>query len=110
MPTSTVALQAPTAYGTSTNPADIFVDWNVPIATTTPDDPWHFGGAWQYPVLQYGNLDPAKQRPTVRLKLELPATSDKGGETATVTHQGDAWTGRPRSSPRRVTISAITCY
>ena len=31
MGTSTIALQAPTGYGTSTIPADIFGNWNVDI-------------------------------------------------------------------------------
>ena len=83
VPTSTVALQAPTRYGTSTDPADIFVNWDVPIGTaTTPQDPWHFGGSWQYPVLQYGNLDPADQR--AQVKLVLSATSTLEDATVTV--------------------------
>ena len=82
VPTSTVALQAPTGYGTSTNPADIFVDWNLPIGTTTPSDPWDFGGSWQYPVLKYGALKDVQQRSQVTLVLS--ATSTLEDDTVTV--------------------------
>ena len=44
---STAALQAPTGY------SGIYADWNVDVdGNGTPDDPWHFGTASQYPVLK----------------------------------------------------------
>ena len=89
VPTSTVALQAPTGYGTTTNPADIFATWNLALdsTTTTLSDPWDFGGSWQYPVLQYGNLDPADQRSQVTLVLTQATISEKGGKTTVTATQ-----------------------
>ncbi|MCY3913922.1 MAG: cadherin domain-containing protein [Chloroflexi bacterium] len=44
---TTAELQTPTGY------ADIYADWNVDVdGVTGNDDPWHFGTAAQYPVLQ----------------------------------------------------------
>ena len=93
--TSTIALQAPTAYGTSTNPADIFGTWDVDLdnadedneLATGGDDPWHFGGNWQYPVLKYGGLDPAMQRAQVTLVLTPATISEKGGKTTVTATQ-----------------------
>ncbi len=84
MGTSTVALQAPTGYGTTT---DIFGMWKVVIAPATSSDPWHFGGNWQYPVLQYRNLDPADQRSQVTLVLTQATISEKGGKTTVTATQ-----------------------
>ena len=58
---TTSELKTPTAYGTSSS-TDIYFDWNVDIdnadmdnnLATGGDDPWHFGGASDYPTLQYG--------------------------------------------------------
>ncbi len=51
---TTSELKTPTAYGTSTT-TDIYAAWNVDIdGDTNADDPWHFGGASDYPTLQYG--------------------------------------------------------
>ena len=86
--TSTMALQDPTGYGTTT---DIFGTWNLDIdrdATSTLDDPWDFGSNLQYPVLQYGGLDPKKQRPQVTLSLD-PDTITTDGGTITVTATQD---------------------
>ncbi len=54
---TTSALQTPTAYGTS----GIYSDWNVDVDADTStgdssglDDPWYFGTASEYPILQYG--------------------------------------------------------
>ena len=83
MGTSTLMLQAPTGYGTTT---DIFGTWNLDIdgdASSTPDDPWDFGGNWQYPVLKYGGLAPVMQRPQV--KLVLSGTSTLEDESVTIT-------------------------
>ena len=85
MGTSTIALQDPTGYGTST---DIFGEWNVDILPATSTDPWAFGGNWQYPVLKYGGLDPAMQRAQVTLMLSEGTVSEKGGK-ATVTATQD---------------------
>ena len=51
-------------------------------ATTGVDNPWDFGESWQYPVLKYGMLDPAKQRPQVTLAVgpideDVTATQDR---------------------------------
>ena len=44
---STAELETPTGY------ADIYADWNVDLdGETGGEDPWHFGTASQYPVLQ----------------------------------------------------------
>ena len=85
MGTSTIALQAPTGYGTTT---DIFGMWKVDIAPATSSDPWDFGGNWQYPVLKEGKLDPAKQRGQVT--LEPSATSTLEDATVTVKATLDA--------------------
>ena len=48
---TTTALQTPTAYGTG---ASIYANWNVNVdGVGGNDDPWHFGTASQYPILQY---------------------------------------------------------
>ena len=45
---------------------DIYSKWNVDIdGDGTADDPWDFGTSSQYPVLKYGFLNPAQQRPVV---------------------------------------------
>ncbi len=77
---STVALQFPTGYGTTT---DIFGEWNLALdpTTTTPQDPWDFGDDWQYPVLKYGGLKAADQRAQVTLVQSATSTL----EDATVT-------------------------
>ena len=47
---TTTALQTPTAYGTT----GIYRTWNVNVdGVGVNDDPWHFGTAAQYPILQY---------------------------------------------------------
>ena len=44
---TTSELQTPTGY------AGIYAEWNVDVdGDSVPDDPWHFGKASQYPVLQ----------------------------------------------------------
>ena len=56
---TTAALQGPTEYGSS-----IYVNWNLNLDEQAGgDDPWHFGGSTQYPVLQHnrGPLDIARQ-------------------------------------------------
>ena len=68
--------------------------------TTGVDDPWQFGESWQYPVLKYGILDPAKQRPQVTLVLS-EASIDEDGESTTVTATQD----RLSNLPTEVTVS-----
>ena len=104
VPTSTVALQAPTGYGTSTNPADIFVTWNLAIGTTTPSDPWDFGGNWQYPVLKY--LSPrsrSKQRSQVTLVLSEGTVSEKLEDDHGYRHPG----GDARTRPTTITATEV---
>ena len=101
---TTVALQAPT----SASPGSIYANWNVDVdnadgdfdATTGVDNPWDFGESWQYPVLKYGMLDPAKQRPQVTLVLSESSIDEDGGET-TVTATQD----RTSNLPTEVTLS-----
>ena len=55
---TTDELQSPTAYTGS------YADWNVDIdGNGESNDPWDFGTSTQYPVLKYGGLDIAAQRP-----------------------------------------------
>ena len=101
---TTVALQAPT----SASPGGIYAAWNVDVdnadgdfdVTTGVDDPWDFGESWQYPVLKYGILDPAKQRAQVTLVLSEASIDEDGGET-TVTATQD----RTSNLPTEVTLS-----
>ena len=44
--------------------SDIYSDWNVDVDSDGHiDDPWDFGMSSQYPVLKYGGLSVAAQRP-----------------------------------------------
>ena len=61
---TTSGLQTPTAYGTG---MDIYAAWddydtNGDGTVDAADDAWDFGGAYNYPALKYGGLDPASQR------------------------------------------------
>ena len=56
---TTRELQSLTGY------AGIFAAWNANLdGIAGNDDPWDFGANRQYPALQYGGLEPAKQRQT----------------------------------------------
>ena len=51
------ALQSPTGY------TGIYANWNLDLdGVTGGDDPWHFGGGHQYPILVYGTIKSAPQR------------------------------------------------
>ena len=51
------ALQSPTGY------SGIYANWNLDLdGVTGGDDPWHFGGGHQYPILVYGTIKSAPQR------------------------------------------------
>ena len=65
---TTAQLQSPTGY------AGIYADWNVDLDRDgSGDDPWDFGTASQYPVLQYAGSGPGKQRePFTAQALNLP--------------------------------------
>ena len=101
---TTVALQDPTSRSAD----NIYAGWNVDVdnadgdfdVTTGVDDPWQFGESWQYPVLKYGILDPAKQRAQVTLVLSEASIDEAGGET-TVTVTQD----RTSNLPTEVTVS-----
>ena len=55
---TTAELQSPTGY------TGIFATWNTDLdADGSNDDPWDFGTSTQYPVLNYGTLSVAGQRP-----------------------------------------------
>ena len=51
------ALQSPTGY------SGIYANWNLDLdGVAGGDDPWHFGGGHQYPILVYGTIKSAPQR------------------------------------------------
>ena len=51
---TTTQLQTPQAYGTGST--DIYRNWNVNVdGAGGNDDPWDFGTASQYPILQFGH-------------------------------------------------------
>ena len=105
--TSTITLQAPIGYGATTT--DIFFGWNLnidrsPAPTSSPDDPWDFGGDWQYPVLKYGDLDPDDQRPDVTLMLSDMSISEGG--TATVKATLDMASNQPTQVDLAITDGA----
>ena len=55
---TTAELQSPTGY------TGIFATWDMDLdADGSNDDPWDFGTSTQYPVLKYGTLTAAGQRP-----------------------------------------------
>ena len=55
---TTTDLQTPTDY------TGIYSDWNIDLdGVTGNDDPWDFGTASQYPVIDYGALTASGQRP-----------------------------------------------
>ena len=57
---TTTELQTPTAYGTGSS---IYASWNVNVdGVAGNDDPWDFGTASQYPILEYGTYLPASEQ------------------------------------------------
>jgi len=51
------ALQTPIGY------TGIYAHWNLNLdGAAGGDSPWHFGGAYQYPLLEYGDLKAATQQ------------------------------------------------
>ena len=51
------ALQGPKDY------TGIYANWNLNLdGVAGGDSPWHFGGAYQYPLLEYGDLKVATQQ------------------------------------------------
>ena len=55
---TTAELQSPTGY------TGIFATWDMNLdADGSNDDPWDFGTSTQYPILKYGTLTAAGQRP-----------------------------------------------
>ena len=75
-------------------PHDIFVTVELGHRTTTHatvDDPWDFGGNWQYPVLKYGALKDVQQRAEgdARCCPREPFRTTEGGKTTvTATQEG----------------------
>ena len=70
---ATAALRGPVGY------TGIYLNWNVDVdGTTGPDDPWHFGGSAQYPVLQHsrGPLDIARQLTPVPTPADYDLDND----------------------------------
>ncbi len=71
---TTAALQGPTEYGSG-----IYVNWNLNLDEQAGgDDPWHFGGSSQYPVLQHsrGPLDIARQLTPVPTPADYDLDND----------------------------------
>jgi len=51
------ALQGPKGY------TGIYANWNLNLdGAAGGDSPWHFGGAYQYPLLEYGDVKAATQQ------------------------------------------------
>ena len=79
---STAALQAPTGY------TGIYARWNVDLdGDSTPDDPWSFGAADDYPQLKYRRTAPPDPAPVD----ESPPTTTPAPVHATL--------GGPRPNP-----------
>ena len=78
---TTAELQSPTGY------AGIYANWNVDLdGDGGGDDPWNFGTASQYPVLQYGGSSSGKQRePFTAQALDLPRVG--GGQQSSPTQE-----------------------
>ena len=76
---TTSDLQTPTAYGTGNA---IYANWNENLDGVTGDDnPWDFGTATQYPVLQYGSHVASEQQPATFTLAASPTSiceSSKG--------------------------------
>ena len=54
---TTSQLQTPTGC------TGIYANWNVNVdGATGNDDPWDFGAASRYPILEYGTLLPASEQ------------------------------------------------
>ena len=54
---SSRALQGPKGY------TGIYANWNLNLdGVAGGDSPWHFGGAYQYPLLEYGDLKVSTQQ------------------------------------------------
>ena len=58
----TTALQSPDEYGTT----GLYAAWNIDVDETgnANDDPWHFGGSSDYPILKFGHDAPSIARQT----------------------------------------------
>ena len=58
----TTALQSPDEYGTT----GLYAAWNIDVDETgnANDDPWHFGGSTDYPILKFGHDAPSIARQT----------------------------------------------
>ena len=87
---TTAALQGPTAYGLATDtPPSIYAAWNLNLdGVSGGDDPWHFGSATQYPILQYRQdaLGLARQSAPLPDAVDYDTDGDNLLEVATLTH------------------------
>ena len=93
---TTAELRAPTAYG------GIYAAWNVDVdGVSGDDDPWDFGAATQYPVLEYGALLPPADDQRPRSLAASAVTST--GATLTIGNHSGNW------HYRRATPSGGTC-
>ena len=82
---TTAALQGPTEYGST----GIYMNWNLNLdGMAGNDDPWHFGDATQYPILQYRQdaLGLARQRAPLPEAVNYDTDGDNLLEVATLTH------------------------
>ncbi len=59
---ATTALKMPDEYGTT----GLYAAWNIDVDETgnANDDPWHFGGTSDYPILKFGHDAPSIARQT----------------------------------------------
>ena len=85
---TTTLLQSPTAYGGAT---EIYpsATWNANLdGVAGGDDPWDFGSATQYPILQYRQdaLGLARQRAPLPDAVDYDTDGDNLLEVATLTH------------------------
>ncbi len=104
---TTAGLQGPTGY------AGIYADWNADLDLDgSGDDPWDFGTASQYPVLQHGGLSPAAQRaPFTAVPLNLPQVVDAApaapNQAPTATGSLDDVTVAARGGIKDVSLSGL---
>ena len=90
-PKTTTELQSPTQSG---GYAGIYANWNLNLdGQTGNDDPWDFGTASQYPVLDYGEHVLTKQRNTVTITADPTTIWERAAASLT---------------PARVNASTVT--
>ncbi len=96
---TTSELQTPTGY------TGIYATWNVNVDDVTGnDDPWDFGTANQYPILEYGDYLPAaEQRPALSVS-NISGT----GATLTIIRHPAAWRYKATTGPHTSCSSVVS--